>query len=223
MTFHEVLQQRLIGYARVSTSDQELSLQIDALLTHGVKREHIFCDKISGVKTDRPGLTLCQEHLQRGDTLIVWRLDRLGRSMRHLITMIEDLKERGIGFRSICDGVIDTTTPSGELIFHVFSALAQFERRLIQERTKAGLAAARARGRKGARPPLNSNEPYVVLAKKLFSDKSNSVDDICATLKISKTTLYRYAAMPDSANSTINSSNEMDIKMIGLSECMGTY
>ena len=142
MASHEFQQQRLIGYARVSTGDQELSLQIDSLLKHGVKREHIFCDKLSGAKADRPGLLLCQESLRRGDTLLVWRLDRLGRSLRHFVTMIEDLKEREIGFRSICDGIIDTTTPSGELIFHVFSALAQFERRLIQERTKAGLAAA---------------------------------------------------------------------------------
>jgi len=195
MVSHEFPQQRLIGYARVSTSEQELSLQIDSLRKHGVQREHIFCDKLSGTKVDRPGLMLCQESLRRGDTLIVWRLDRLGRSMRHLVTMIEDLKERGVGFRSICDGVIDTTTPSGELIFHVFSALAQFERRLIQERTKAGLAAARARGRKGGRPPLNPNSPRVVLAQKLFRDKSNSIDDICDTLKISRTTLYKYVSL----------------------------
>ena len=109
--------------------------------------------------------------------------------------MIEDLKERGIGFRSICDGVIDTTTPSGELIFHVFSALAQFERQLIQERTKAGLAAAHARGRRGGRRPLNPKAPKVVFAQKLFLDKSISVDDICATLKISRTTLYKYVAL----------------------------
>ena len=195
MTSHEPLQQRLIGYARVSTGDQELALQIDSLLKHGVKREHIFCDKLSGVKVDRPGLTRCQECLRSGDTLVVWRLDRLGRSMRHLVTMIEELKERGIAFRSVCDGAIDTTTPSGELIFHVFSALAQFERRLIQERTKAGLAAARARGRRGGRRPLSPKAPRVVLAQKLFRDNSISVDDICATLKISRTTLYKYVGM----------------------------
>ncbi len=120
----------------------------------------------------------------------MWRLDRLGRSMRHLVTMIEDLKDRGVGFRSICDGFIDTTSASGELIFNIFSALAQFERRLIQERTKAGLAAARARGRRGGRRSLNPKAPRVVLAQKLYRDKSNSVDDICDTLKISRTTLY---------------------------------
>ncbi|MCH9656282.1 MAG: recombinase family protein [Planctomycetes bacterium] len=195
MVSHEFQQHRMTGYARVSTSDQELSLQIDSLLKHGVKRERIFCDRLSGAKADRPGLLLCQECLRRGDTLLVWRLDRLGRSLRHLVTMIEDLKERGVGFRSICDGVIDTTTPSGELIFHVFSALTQFERRLIQERTKAGLAAARARGRKGSRPPLDPNSPRVVLAQKLFRDKSNCTDDICDTLKISSTTLYKYVSL----------------------------
>jgi DNA invertase Pin-like site-specific DNA recombinase len=115
--------------------------------------------------------------------------------MRHLVNMIEDLKERGIGFRSISDGMIDTTSASGELVLNIFSALAQFERRLIQERTKAGLAAARARGRKGGRPPMHRNHPRVVLANKLYSDTSISIDDICETLKISKSTLYRYVCM----------------------------
>jgi DNA invertase Pin-like site-specific DNA recombinase len=109
--------------------------------------------------------------------------------------LIDQLRDRGVGFRSICDGAIDTTTPSGELIFLIFSALAQFERRLIQERTKAGLAAARARGRKGGRPPMDADAPKVVLANKLFRDKSICVDDICATLKISTSTLHRYVAI----------------------------
>ena len=137
---------RLIGYARVSTNVQELTLQFDALLVHGVQREHIYFDKLSGTKVDRPGLLACNQSLRRGDTLVVWRLDRLGRSMRHLVNMIEDLKARGIGFRSISESMIDTTSASGELVLNIFSALAQFERRLIQERTKAGLEAARARG-----------------------------------------------------------------------------
>ena len=111
-----------------------------------VQDELIFVDTASGTKADRPGLTKCLETLQAGDLLLVWRLDRLGRSMVHLVTLVEELQDRGIGFRSICDGAIDTTTASGELVFNVFSALAQFERRLIQERTRAGLAAARARG-----------------------------------------------------------------------------
>jgi len=115
--------------------------------------------------------------------------------VRHLVTLIDQLRERNIGFRSVCDGAIDTTTPSGELIFLDFSALAQFERRLIQERTKAGLAAARARGRKGGRPPMKANDRRIVLANKLLKDRSIGVDDICATLKISKSTLYRYAGI----------------------------
>lgn len=183
---------RSFGYARVSTDDQNLTLQIDALVRFGVQPEDIFTDKLSGAKADRPGLAECLNVLQPGDTLVVWRLDRLGRSMRHLVTLVEELREQKIGFKSITDGAIDTTTASGELIFNIFSALAQFERRLIQERTKAGLAAARARGRVGGRKPMLPNNPRVVLAAKLHKDKSVSIDDICETLKISRTTLYRY-------------------------------
>ena len=130
---------RSFGYARVSTDDQNLTLQLDALTKHGIAASRIFKDKLSGAKADRPGLSRCLDALESGDTLVVWRLDRLGRSMRHLITLVEDLRERGVGFRSLQEGVIDTTSASGELIFNIFSALAQFERRLIQERTKAGL------------------------------------------------------------------------------------
>ncbi len=187
--------QRLFGYARVSTSDQELHMQVDALLAKGVSQEHLYCDKLSGAREDRPGLAACNKALRRGDTLVVWRLDRLGRSMRHLVNMIEELKERGIGFRSISDGMIDTTSASGELVLNIFSALAQFERRLIQERTKAGLAAARARGRNGGRPPISRDHAKVILANKLYCDKSVHLDDICKTLKISKSTLYRYVSM----------------------------
>jgi DNA invertase Pin-like site-specific DNA recombinase len=186
---------RLVGYARVSTGNQDLDLQLDALEKRGVERKLIFTDKASGALHDRAGLDACFKQLRPGDVLLVWRLDRLGRSVRHLVTLIDQLKELGVGFRSVCDGAIDTTTPSGELIFHIFSSLAQFERRLIQERTKAGIAAARARGRKGGRPPMQPNEPRVNLAKKLYGDKTISLDDICATLKISKSTLYRYVAM----------------------------
>lgn len=127
--------------------------------------------------------------------MVVWRLDRLGRSMRHLITLVEDLRDRGIGFRSLQEGAIDTTSASGELIFNIFSALAQFERRLIQERTKAGLAVARARGRRGGRPRIESEEAKVLAAKKLAADKTLSIDDICKTLKISRSTYYRYLAI----------------------------
>ncbi len=186
---------RQFGYARVSTDDQNLSLQIEALTKHGIPKPCIFMDKMSGVKTERPGLTKCLATLESGDILVVWRLDRLGRSMRHLINLIEDLRSRGVGFRSLNEGAIDTTSASGELIFNIFSALAQFERRLIQERTKAGLAAARARGRNGGRPKVTANEARVVLAKKLHADKSLDIDDICRTLRISRSTLYRYVQL----------------------------
>ena len=163
---------RLLGYARVSTDDQDLSLQTDALTRQGIPETSIFMDKVSGAKTERPGLAKCLAALQSGDILVVWRLDRLGRSMRHLITLVEDLRGRGVGFRSLNEGAIDTTCASGELIFNIFSALAQFERRLIQERTKAGLAAARARGRNGGRPKIDTSDAKVVMAKKLHADNS---------------------------------------------------
>jgi DNA invertase Pin-like site-specific DNA recombinase len=136
-----------IGYARVSTSDQDLSLQMNALQAAGC--EPIFTDKVSGAKNARPGLDAFLKTLRTGDTLVVWRLGRLGRSMQHLVAVVDDLKARGVGFRSLCDGAIDATTASSELIFNIFAALAQFEAELIRERTRAGLAAARARGRKG--------------------------------------------------------------------------
>ena len=140
-------------------------------------------------------MTKCLDTLQTGDVLVVRRLDRLRRSMRHLFAVVEDLRTRGIGFCSLNEGAIDTTSASGELIFNIFSALAQFERRLIQERTKAGLAAARARGRNGGRPKVTANEARVVLAKKLHADKSLDIDDICKTLRISRSTLYRYVQL----------------------------
>ncbi len=186
---------RLVGYARVSTDDQDLSLQMDSLIGLGVTQDDIFTDKVSGAKIDRPGLGACLAKLQPGDTLVVWRLDRLGRSMHHLVELIEELRNRGIGFRSVSDGLIDTTSPSGELIFHIFSALAQFERRLIQERTKAGLASARARGRLGGRPAINLDEAKVRAARKLQDDHTLNIDDICKTLHMSKSTYYRYVRM----------------------------
>ena len=186
---------RSFGYARVTTDDQDLTLQLDALTCHGIAASRIFKDKLSGARCDRPGLTKCLDALESGDILVVWRLDRLGRSMRHLITLVEDLRDRGVGFRSLQEGAIDTTSASGELIFNIFSALAQFERRLIQERTKAGLAVARARGRRGGRPRLESEEARVLAAKKLAKDTSMSIDDICRTLNISRSTYYRYLAM----------------------------
>jgi DNA invertase Pin-like site-specific DNA recombinase len=185
---------RLIGYARVSSNGQELKLQLDALKKIGCSKDNIFTDKACGAKSARPGLDKCLERLRKGDTLVVWRLDRLGRSMRHLIDLVEQLKERGVGFKSLCDGAIDTTTASGELIFNVFACLAQFERRLIQERTKAGLSAARARGRLGGRRPIAADDPRIQMAKKMHADKRIAVAEICQTLRISRPTLYRYLA-----------------------------
>jgi DNA invertase Pin-like site-specific DNA recombinase len=183
---------RLFGYARVSTEDQDLSLQIDALVRQGIARTAIFTDKVSGAKTQRPGLTKCLQTLRSGDLLVVWRLDRLGRSMRHLITLVDDLRSKGIGFRSLNEGAMDTSSASGELIFNIFSALAQFERRLTQERTNAGLAAARARGRCGGRPKVTSQEAKVILAKQLYTEDGLQIDDICRRLEISRSTFYRY-------------------------------
>ncbi|NNM58551.1 MAG: recombinase family protein [Legionellales bacterium] len=186
---------KLVGYARVSTQDQDVQLQVNALRDAGCSSSLIFIDKISGVKSQRPGLEKCLSHLVVGDTLLVWRLDRLGRSMSHLVNLIEELGEKGIGFRSLCDGVIDTTTASGEFIFNIFSSLAQFERRLIQERTCAGLVAARARGRKGGRKKLSSTDPKVIMAKSMHKNHGMSISDICRTLKISKASFYRYISL----------------------------
>jgi DNA invertase Pin-like site-specific DNA recombinase len=186
---------RTIGYARVSTAEQDLRLQLDALRQVGCRDEHIFCDTASGARTPRPGLEACLQVVTSGDTLVVWRLDRLGRSMAHLVTLIEELRHRQVGFRSLCDGAIDTTTASGELVFTLFSALAQFERRLIQERTRAGLAAARARGKQGGRKPIQADDPRVRMAYTLYADQNLSVPDICRTLRISQATFYRYVAL----------------------------
>ncbi|WP_150467638.1 recombinase family protein [Francisella sp. SYW-9] len=183
---------KLVGYARVSTRDQDLSSQINELKKVGCKSKYIFTDKITGVRSKRPGLDNCLEILESGDTLVVWRIDRLGRSMSHLILLVEDLRSRGISFKSISDGAIDTTTASGELVFNIFSSLSQFERRLIQERTRIGLDAARARGRKGGRKPLDSKDPRILTAKQMHKDRSMTINDICKSLKISRATFYRF-------------------------------
>jgi DNA invertase Pin-like site-specific DNA recombinase len=186
---------RMIGYARVSTSDQDVRLQWEALRRAGCQEPLIFCDTASGAQTARPGLEACLRALAPGDLLVVWRLDRLGRSMTHLVTLIEGLLQRQVGFRSLSDGAIDTTTASGELVFHIFSALAQFERRLIQERTLAGLAAARARGHHGGRRALQPGDPKVQLAYTMFVDHRWAIEELCATLGISRATCYRYVAL----------------------------
>ena len=182
----------LIGYARVSTQDQTLDLQTDALRQVGC--EKIFTDTTSGVKSERPGLQEAMNHLRAGDTLVVWRLDRLGRTLKHLIATITNLSDKGIGFKSLQE-YIDTTTSGGKLIFHIFGALAEFEREVIKERTNAGLQAARARGRLGGRPKLQSLDPKkIALARKLYEDGNTPVKEICDTLHIGRSTLYRYIA-----------------------------
>lgn len=178
----------LIGYARISTQDQTLDLQRDALEKIGCKK--IFTDIISGAITERKGLDAAIQFAREGDTLIVWKLDRLGRSLKHLIETITDLNNRKIGFKSLTEN-IDSTTSGGILIFHIFGALAEFERDIIRERTRAGLVAARARGRLGGRPKL-LDQKRSEMAKQLYNDKSNSITDICNTLNISRSTLYRH-------------------------------
>jgi len=181
-----VRQGMLIGYARVSTTDQDASLQHDALEDIGCNR--IFTDQASGMKVDRPELARALDILRAGDTLAVYRLDRLGRSLKHLVEIVESLQDRDIALRTIVEG-FDTTTANGKLVFHVFAAMAEFERELIKERTLAGLQSARARGRLGGRPKT-MDERKIATAKKLY-DAGTLVMDICRTLGISKATFYR--------------------------------
>ncbi len=183
-----------IGYARVSTADQNLDLQNDAL--KGAGCETIYTDKMSGAKTDRPGMEEILGFIRKGDTLVVWKLDRLGRSLKHLIQVMNQLEERGIYFKSVQER-LDTSTPGGKLIFHVFGALAEFERDIIRERTLAGLASARARGRVGGRPRKLSKK-QVEMAKNLMKDVSIPIAEICSTLGVSKATLYRYIKVSSS-------------------------
>ncbi|MGE3538650.1 MAG: recombinase family protein [Candidatus Tectimicrobiota bacterium] len=177
-----------IGYARVSTQDQHLELQQEALRAAGCAK--IIEDRVSGSVAERPGLVKLREILRADDTLVVWRLDRLGRSLKDLIAWVAWLEQERIGLRSLHES-LDTTTPSGKLTFHIFGALAEFERQLIQERTQAGLRVARARGRFGGRPkalPAAKRQ----LAVQLYQEKKVAVKYICEMLKISKPTLYAY-------------------------------
>ncbi|WP_211882342.1 recombinase family protein [Pseudarthrobacter albicanus] len=177
----------LLGYARVSTRDQDAALQHDALTAAGCYR--IFTDTASGSLESRPELTTVLDQLRPGDTLVVWRLDRLGRSIRHLIDQLAALQKRGIGFRSLQEN-IDTTSSGGRLVFHIFASLAEFERDLIRERTNAGLEAARARGRKGGRPSLLTMEKLET-ARRLYAQKDMTVQKIGEVLGVSRTTVYR--------------------------------
>jgi len=163
--------------------------------------DRIFQDRVSGAKADRPGLATALEHLRAGDTLVVWRLDRLGRSLPHLIETVTGLADRGVSFKSLTES-IDTTNTGGRLIFHIFGALAEFERDLIRERTRAGLTAARARGRKGGHPRVKSlaDPRQLALAKQLYAAKQTPVGDLCRMFKVSRATFYRY--MTDGATTT---------------------
>ena len=185
----------LLGYVRVSKSDgsQSVDLQIDALIKEGVDADNTYSDFASGKRDDRPQLTACLKALRGGDTLVVWKLDRLGRNLRHLVNTVHDLRERGIGFKVLTGqgANIDTTTPNGRLVFGIFAALAEFERALISERTIAGLESARARGRVGGRP-FKMTPAKIRLAESAMKDKKTKVGELCRELDITRQTLYRH-------------------------------
>ena len=178
----------LIGYARVSTGEQNLDLQIDALKQANC--EKIFTDQISGAKSERPGLDEVMEFLRPDDTLVIWKLDRFGRSLKDLVLKVEELQKRSVHFVSLTEN-IDTLSAAGKLQFHIFSALAEFERDIIRERTLAGLRAARARGRIGGRPKVLTDNK-IQLAQKLMKTKELSIKEVCETVGVSRSTLYRY-------------------------------
>src|SRR6478752_1602980 len=187
----------LIGYMRVSKADgsQVLDLQGDALSAAGVSERHLYSDTASGKQDDRPGLAACLQALREGDTLVVWKLDRLGRSLRHLVNVVHDLTNRRIGLKVLTGqgAAIDTTTPAGKLVFGIFASLAEFERDLISERTRAGLASARARGRNGGRKP-KMTPAKLRLAQAAMGKKGTIVADLCNELGISSQTLYRHVS-----------------------------
>jgi len=178
----------LVGYARVSTQDQNPALQLDALKAAGC--EKLFVEKASGAQRDRPELLAALEYLRAGDSLVVWKLDRLARSLKQLIETVELLETRSIGLRSLTEA-IDTTTAGGKLVFHVFGALAEFERSIIRERTKAGLEAARARGKKGGRPPALVAKDLAA-AKAMLSDPEITMEEVAKRLRVAPSTLYRH-------------------------------
>jgi len=178
----------LVGYARVSTQDQNPALQLDALKAAGCER--VYTERASGAQRDRPELKAALDYMREGDTLVVWRLDRLARSIKQLIETVEGLEARKGGFRSLTEA-IDTTTTGGRLIFHIFAALAEFERSVIRERTRAGLEAARARGRKGGRP-RSLNAADLAAARAMLRDPSITVEEVAKRLKVGPATLYRH-------------------------------
>jgi len=187
----------LVGYARVSTSGQDLSLQTDELTKAGCER--IFDDVVGGKKDERPGLDAAMDFIREGDSLVIWRLDRLARSLKNLIKLVGKLEEKNVGLKSLKES-LDTTTPGGKLVFHVFGALAEFETEVIRERTNAGLEAARRRGRKGGRP-YKLDEKGVAMAKQLLKDPDSKVTEVSKLLGVSRATLYRYVPASDRSKS----------------------
>lgn len=184
-----------IGYARVSTDEQNKAMQLDAL--HAAGCDKVFEDIASGAKETRPGLDQALAYARKGDELVVWRLDRVGRSLPHLVKLIQQLRDAGIGFRSLTEN-IETETPGGRLVTHIFAALAEFERDIIRERTRSGLASARARGRTGGRKPL---EPAKIAAlRAMWSSKKMTADEIAEQLNISRRTVFKYA--PEESTTT---------------------
>ena len=187
----------LIGYMRVSKADgsQSTDLQRDALISAGVRPDHLYEDQASGRRDERPGLTACLKALRDGDTLLVWKLDRLGRNLRHLVNTVHDLTARGVGLKVLTGqgAAIDTTTAAGKLVFGIFAALAEFERELISERTVAGLVSARARGRKGGRP-FKMTAAKVRLAMAAMGQPETIVGDLCKELGVTRQTLYRHVS-----------------------------
>ena len=180
-----------LGYARVSTREQELAMQLDALRNAGC--EQIFEEKMTGTTKSRPQLQKLLEQLREGDILVIWKLDRLARSLQDLVALVQQIQEKGAALQSLNDQ-IDTCSPQGKFTFHIFAALSEFEREIIRERTKAGLAAARARGRKGGRPQGLSKKAKhsAIIAEKLYTEGQLSIKEICEQLSISKSTLYNY-------------------------------
>ncbi|MGI4942083.1 MAG: recombinase family protein [Janthinobacterium lividum] len=185
----------LIGYMRVWKADgsQVFDLQRDALLGAGIAADHLYKDHASGKRDDRPGLEACLKALRKGDTLVAWRLDRLGRDLRHLVNLVHDLTCRGVGLKVLAGqgANLDTTTENGRLVFGIFAALAEFERELIVERTRAGLASARARGRNGGRP-FKMTPAKLRLAQAAMGQRETKVGELCAELGITRQTLYRH-------------------------------
>lgn len=183
----------MLAYIRVSKADgsQVLDLQRDAMSAAGVSEAHIYEDRMSGAKDDRPGLAACLKALRQDDVLVIWKLDRLGRNLKHLMATVEDLTKRGVGFKVLSGAPIDTTTSQGKLMFTMFAALTEFERDVIRERTVAGLASARARGRKGGRTP-KMTPAKIGLAQAALAQRTTSTQMLCDELGVSRTTLYRH-------------------------------